>query len=457
MLVRSTKHCFVFRSNFMSDSAEEIHKKHKEDNDNFEKRKKHIEKSEDLSENTEQALDAVSGVSQGIDTFLDKFGPLGTFIASGIALVMIPLQCIREHRWPSKNEWMKLGLCVAAIVLGVLAITSVLGAGLLIAAIIGSAFISLGKAIQNYRIAKEELDGLEKLAHYKQDLNDEIKHLESLGNLCTAEQATQLKEQKDKLEHITKQYPNDDARMKKLREQLNQSKTRYLHIGAGGAFTLGTILSVIPVFPLPLIGIILMIGTVLLSAIIMGVSALRRKLNSKKLSLNKQHQQTPVTTTTTDPHPTLDAAQKALQQHIERQTASYTSHKDHQNHEAHTNYAPEHIQLHSPSCIYVTPDEDNPWDPTKTFHPKEPSPIHVEPNMSQVHDVIPQTQYKLNHPLDTGKSMSHADHKPHDMFTHYDAATSSQNTSHFCAHLTPVHDSQHVLDEDNIHTSTFSA
>ncbi len=228
-------------------------------------------------------LDHVEHAVKGSESFLDKLGPVGLLIANGIGLLVTPWRCYREKRWPTRDEWIKLGLCAATIIFVAVALAfPLIGAGFFIAAV---AF-GVIKSVQNIRIKQEELQrlkqrtqvGLEEIQRLQdeiQQLNVDISKLEKEQD-PTATQSVEhsnkckrLSVCKQRLTRVTDQYVQHGYGIHQLKEALEHpihSLLHKIHVAMSAVALIGAIVFIF----FPPVGALILIaaGVVSLTAIL---------------------------------------------------------------------------------------------------------------------------------------------------------------------------------------------
>lgn len=202
--------------------------------------------------------------AKAAESFMDKLGPVGFFIANGIELLATPWQCYKEKRWPTRDEWIKLSLCAGTIAcIGISLAFPVIGAWFVIAATTAA----LVKGVQNIRMKKEELRRAGHLAFYTHNkieaLTDEIDALKNELNLSD-EQKNTLSDKAKELTALTDQYVQEGHDIHGLREELHHPVKSQLHrvnVAMSAVALIGVVVSVF----FPPLGVGLLIGAGLIS------------------------------------------------------------------------------------------------------------------------------------------------------------------------------------------------
>lgn len=254
-------------------------------------------------------LDNVEHVAKGAESVLTHFGPVGSFLANGISVLLIPWKCFKEKRWPIRDEGIKLGISIAAIALIAMAtVFPVTAAGMFIAVAVGSVV----KGIQTIRMKNEELHRFRQLAAYGQreinDLNEEVTALQKITE-PTAEQKTELAEKTKKLTEFTDELVHDAYAIHQLeKEHQNplQAQQHYLSVAMSAVAVVGLVASIF--FPPVGVGLVIASGIVSLGGL--AVSRISKWwANRTKVSsaVSPHHTEQQTSTTPTVPHVNDDA------------------------------------------------------------------------------------------------------------------------------------------------------
>ena len=222
--------------------------------------------------NTIGGLEGLEGVAKGTEAALDKIGPIGSFIANGVGLFSTPWRCYKEKRWPTRDEWIKLGLCALAITL--IAVSMAIPA-VAVGFFIAAAAIGLVKSVQNIRIKRSEVHHFEQLSHLKQaqikQLVGEIHAFEQML-YPTEEQIKEFKVKNETLIKLTDQYVQLGHHIRGLKENLHhpfKSLLNQINVAMSGVALIGVVVTIF--FPPAGLGLIL--GAGLGSLLTMVVSA----------------------------------------------------------------------------------------------------------------------------------------------------------------------------------------
>ena len=232
-----------------------------------------------LDINTVGQIETIEHVAKSLEASLNILGPIGFFIANGVGLLTTPWRCYKEKRWPTRDEGIKLGLCVAAIALVAVAMTVPLVA---VGAFIAVGAITLVKSIQNIRIKKIELHhaldkAREKHAAIK-ELNIKIGELQESTQPDKEEAIKNLNKQ---LTQLTDDYVQYGHIIHGLKQELHDpfiSSLNYVNV----AMSAVALIAVIVVIFSPPIGLGLLLGAGLISLATVGISAASKWFTHRK-------------------------------------------------------------------------------------------------------------------------------------------------------------------------------
>jgi len=205
---------------------------------------------------------------------------------------MIPWQCFRDRRLPTREEAIKLSLCIIAASLIVIANALGVGAVVSIGFAISAAVISLGNAWLTNRIKENKLIRLQENAlmikHKMDELTSTINDIQNKKTPLDAEEKKRLVETIKLLRASTDDYILSGYKIHQLRDELKNSdkiRLKNFNLGAGGVFVVGAILLIPPMTPF---GAGLMILTSIASLSVMLVSKIKQrkidKMNKQKIT-----------------------------------------------------------------------------------------------------------------------------------------------------------------------------
>ncbi|MCX7115657.1 MAG: hypothetical protein NTW08_07115 [Gammaproteobacteria bacterium] len=225
-------------------------------------------------------LEAVAHGANGLDSGLSALGFVGTILANGIGLFLVPWRCYQEHRPPTRDEIIKLGICTAALACMAVAIAA---PPVAIGFAIAGAVISLARTVQILRIMKDELHRVEQLSQHGyseiQRLTGEIKDLENLEN-PTSEDIKHHYEKMAELKEVTNQYVIDGCEIHQLKEELHDERqkiSKLTQVAMSAVAVVGVALS----FFFPPIGLGILLGAGIVSLLAVGVTAFLKKMDDR--------------------------------------------------------------------------------------------------------------------------------------------------------------------------------
>jgi hypothetical protein len=235
----------------------------------------------------------IGRVIGAVDDSLKAAPPIASFIFHAISIVMIPWQCFRERRRPTKEEAGKLSLCVVAASLIIIANAFGVGAIVTIGFAITAAVISLGNGWLTNRIQEKKLNQLQedalKIKSKMDELTSAINDIETIKTPLNETEKNKLSETIKLLRASTDNYILKGYQIHQLRNDLTNAdkiKLKTFNKIAGGAFLVGAIL-LIP--PMTMFGA----GIMILTSIVSLTGALRFRMKQRKIDQINEQKITP--------------------------------------------------------------------------------------------------------------------------------------------------------------------
>lgn len=261
-----------------------------------------------------EQIDTLEHVARSSESFLNQLGPIGSFLANGIGVLVTPWQCVREKRWPTKDEGIKLGVSAAAIVLTAIAVAvPVTATAMFIAIAVGSII----KGAQTIKIKQEELHRLRQLAtHGRQEIqrvHDDIDLLKKVTS-PTQEQRHELTEKTKELTRLTDQFVQDGYAIHQLEEEHHhpfRAISHHINVAMSAVALVGIVLSIF----MPPVGGALIIASGVISLASLAVSVIAKRW------ANRSHQ-TNSTTAAASHHSTNSVTKPAVEQPTNEHTDS---------------------------------------------------------------------------------------------------------------------------------------
>lgn len=237
-------------------------------------------------------------------------GGIGALITGILGFVTIPLICALEKRKPKPNEAILMGLSIATIVLGSLAIAAVGGPIGVGAFVLTTTAIALGKTAFNYFHEWRERKALEKEVHrLEQELNDlenildqEVNKISKLKKQLMEELnkpsliidtqkvkslKSELKRSSDHLAFVSKEiesksivFANQSSKLLDLQEKRTsrwELARKGIYVSAGILALVGAILMLTPAAPIG--GILMLTASVLTVSTLLGSFTVNRIKN----------------------------------------------------------------------------------------------------------------------------------------------------------------------------------
>lgn len=225
--------------------------------------------------NTIGSIENIEHVARGLESTLSKLGPIGFFIANGVGLLTTPWRCYKEKRWPTRHEWIKIGLCVMTIALIAVAVaTPIIAAWLFIAA----AVVGLVKSVQSIQAKKIELHHIldqARLNHAQiTTLISEIDDLQKIAKRTDAQQ-TDYEAKTKELTKMTDQYVREGHSIHRLKEELYhplKSSLSNVNVAMSAVALIGLVVTVF----FPPAGLGLLLGAGLVSLVTLSISAVSK-------------------------------------------------------------------------------------------------------------------------------------------------------------------------------------
>ena len=216
-----------------------------------------------------------------IDKVLHTTGSVAYFFTNALTVLLIPLQCYRERRSPTRDEGIKLALCLIAITLGIVATAGVIGGLVAVGFTIAAALITLAKNWQTIRIKQSKLDTITLRAKDRRQEIDtlltEVKQLQTKEGLSDEEKQT-LDIKILRLRTVVDHYIIDGHILHKLHEELNHPGKVIFERSMGFLFFVGAVF-LIP--PLTMFGIGIMLASSLLSITVAAVTGIKDMIRAR--------------------------------------------------------------------------------------------------------------------------------------------------------------------------------
>lgn len=232
-----------------------------------------------LDINTVGQIEAIDHVAKSLEASLNILGPIGFLIANGVGLLTTPWRCYKEKRLPTRDEWIKLGLCVAAIAFVAVAMTVPL---LAVAAFIAVGAITLVKSIQNIRIKKIELHHALDKAREKHLAIEELSiKIGELQKNSQPDKEEAIKHLNKELTKLTDDYVRYGHIIHELKQELHDpflSSLNYVNVAMSAVALIAVIVAIF----FPPVGLGLLLGAGLTSLATMGISAASKWFTNRK-------------------------------------------------------------------------------------------------------------------------------------------------------------------------------
>ncbi len=264
----------------------------------------HLTDATDTSSTTIEAIGNLSTLPLHVSNFLDKLGPVGSMIANSIELFFIPWKCYQDKRWPTKDEMIKIGICIAGIICMAFALAfPVAAAGLAVVA-------GVGIMVKNIINVKKEYNELD---HLHEQAAKQLKEIERLTNELRHGQSSLNDDNYAKkvstLRALEIEYIKTGQAIHQIRQKIDHPTKKLTKFKT--AMSSLCVIGLITAIFVPPIGIGLVIGASAVSLAVSGIFSASGWLTRPKVpnrNTNSSH--------TTGTHQTTAALQSASNPHM---------------------------------------------------------------------------------------------------------------------------------------------